>query len=94
MFRAEDIQDRLRKRPFTPLRLIATEGLRYDIYHPDLVFVGARDLTIGFATQYRPTVYDRVIRLAIVHLVGMEDLPPTEQNLNEVSYAETEPPKA
>jgi hypothetical protein len=75
MFRAEDIQARLRQQPFQPLRLIATEGLRYDIIHPDLVLVGARDLTIGYATPDRPTVYDRVVRVAIVHIVGIEDLP-------------------
>jgi hypothetical protein len=74
MFRAEDIQSRLREQPFRPLRIIATEGLRFDIQHPDLVLVGARDLMIGFATPERPTVYDRVIRLALVHVVGVEDL--------------------
>lgn len=74
MFRAEDIQARLREQPFRPLRLIATEGLRYEIHHPDLVFVGQRDLMIGYASPDRPTVYDRVVRVAIVHLVGIEDL--------------------
>lgn len=75
MYRGEDIQARLRERPFRPIRLIVSEGLRYDIYHPDLVFVGTRDLMIGFADPDRPTVYDRVIRVAFVHLVGIEDLP-------------------
>jgi len=75
MFRAEEIQARLREQPFRPLRLIASEGLRYDIIHPDLVLVGQRDLTIGYPSQENPRVYDRLIRVALVHLVGMEDLP-------------------
>ncbi len=75
MFRAEDIQARLREQLFRPVRLIVSEGLRYDIHHPDLVLVGQRDLTIGFASPERPTVYDRVVRIALVHLVGLEDLP-------------------
>ena len=75
MFRAEDIRDRLREQPFRPLRLVASEGLRYDIFHPDLVLVGHRDLTIGYASPETPDIYDRVVRVAIVHLVGMEDLP-------------------
>jgi hypothetical protein len=75
MFRAEDIQARLRAKPFRPLRLIASEGLRYDIYHPDLVMVGQRDLMIGFPGPNNSTIYDRVVRVAIVHLVGLEDLP-------------------
>jgi hypothetical protein len=75
MFRAEEIQARLREKPFRPLRFIVSEGLRYDIHHPDLVLVGERDLMIGFASPARPTVYDRVVRVALVHLVGIEDLP-------------------
>lgn len=75
MFRPDDIQARLRERPFRPLRLIASEGLRYDITHPDLVLVGNRDLMIGYPSPENPQLYDRLIHVAIVHLVGMEDLP-------------------
>jgi hypothetical protein len=82
MFRAEEIQARLREKPFRPLRLVASEGLRYDIYHPDLVFVGQRDLMIGYATPDRPTVYDRVIRVALVHLVGIEEITASTASTN------------
>jgi hypothetical protein len=75
MFSAEDILARLRARPFRPMRIIASEGLRYDIHHPDLVFVGRRDLQIGFPDPQNPAVYDQVVRLALVHVVGLEDLP-------------------
>lgn len=75
MFRPEQIQDRLRERPFQPLRLVASEGLRFDILHPDLVLVGQRDLTIGFPSPNNPQLYDRLIRVALVHVIGMEDLP-------------------
>jgi hypothetical protein len=82
MFRPEEIQARLRERPFRPLRFIVSEGLRYDINHPDLVLVGERDLMIGFASAARPTVYNRVIRVALVHLFGMEDLPARTPSAN------------
>lgn len=75
MFHAEEIQARLREKPFRPVRLIASEGLRYDIHHPDLVLVGERDLMIGFPTPHKPGIYDRVVRVAIAHLVALEDLP-------------------
>jgi hypothetical protein len=74
MFRPEDIQARLREQPFRPLRLVVSEGLRYDIHHPDLVLIGQRDLTIGFPSPDSPTIYDRVVRVALVHLFGLEDL--------------------
>lgn len=75
MFRPDDIQARLRERPFRPLRLVASEGLRYDISHPDLVLVGQRDLVIGYPSPDNQQVYDRLVRVALVHLVAIEDLP-------------------
>ena len=75
MFSAEDIQARLRRQPFQPLRIIVSEGQRFDVYHPDLVFVGRRDIQVGFPGPDNPTIYDRVIRLALVHIVALEDLP-------------------
>lgn len=79
MYRAEDIQEKLRKKPFQPFRIIASEGLHYDIRHPDLVLVGRRDLTIGFPDSESPTVYDRVTRVAMVHVVALEDIPVSTQ---------------
>lgn len=75
MFRSEDIQARLRAKPFHPFRIVASEGLRYDVKHPDLVLVGVRDIMIGFPGPTNPTAYDRVTRLALVHIVSLEDLP-------------------
>ncbi|HKI36344.1 MAG TPA: hypothetical protein VKA46_31090 [Gemmataceae bacterium] len=75
MFTAEEIQTRLRQRPFKPLRIIASEGLRFDIEHPDLILVGRRDLTIGTPDPATPTIYDRIVRVALVHVVALEDLP-------------------
>lgn len=75
MFRPDELQTRLREQPFQPFRLIASEGLRYDIYHPDLLMVGQRDVTLGFPSDSNPRIYNRVIRIALIHLVGLEDLP-------------------
>ncbi len=75
MFTAEEVQARLRMKPFLPLRIIASEGQQLDIPHPDLVLVGRRDLTIGFASPDSPTIYDRQIRVALVHIVALEEIP-------------------
>jgi hypothetical protein len=72
---AEQVQARLREKPFRPLRIVASGGLRYDIEHPDLVLVGRRDLTIGYADPANPTIYDRLVRVALVHVVALDDLP-------------------
>jgi hypothetical protein len=39
------------------------------------VFVGRRDLMIGFPGPDNPSIYDRVTRVALVHVVALEDLP-------------------
>jgi hypothetical protein len=77
MFSPEEIQARLREKPFRPVRIVASEGLRFDIRHPDLVFVGRRDLMIGTPDPETPSLYDRVTRVALVHVVALEDLPAT-----------------
>lgn len=77
MFSPEEIQGRLRERPFRPFRIIASEGLRYDVNHPGLVFVGRRDLMIGSPAPGRPTIYDQITRVALVHIVALEELTPT-----------------
>ena len=75
MFRPDEIQARLREQPFRPLRIIVTEGLRYDIHHPNLVMVGLRDIMIGHERPARPGIYDRITRVALINIVGIEDIP-------------------
>lgn len=75
MFTSDFIKARLNEKPFRPLRIIVSEGLSYDINHPDLIWVGWNDLQIGFAHPDHPTVYDRTIRIAMSHVVGIEDIP-------------------
>jgi hypothetical protein len=82
MFRPEEIQARLREKPFRPLRFIVSEGLRHDIHHPDLVLVGERDLTIGFASAAHPTIYNRLNPIALIHVVGIEEIPASSSSTN------------
>ncbi len=75
MFRPEGIQSRLRQSPFHPVRIIISSGQTFDIFHPDLVLVGQRDMIIGMASSRNPALYDRTTRIPIVHVTALEDLP-------------------
>ena len=77
MFRPEDIQARVRRQPFQPLRIVTSAGQTFDVYHPDLIMVGQRDLTIGTASAESPTVYDRQTHVALMHVTDLEDLSAT-----------------
>ena len=75
MFRATDIMNRLRRQPFRSMRIIASEGLRFDVYHPDLVWVGERYVHIGTPSTQGNGIFAEETIVAIVHIVGLEDLP-------------------
>ena len=75
MFTADDIQARVRQRPFLPMRLVTTTGESYDIYHPDLIMVGRRSLIIGTASAENPSQFEQVTRVAILHVTELRDLP-------------------
>ena len=75
MFTADDIQARLRGRPFLPVRIVTSTGETYDIRHPDLVMVGTRALIIGTPAGANPTQFEQVTRLAILHVTELRDLP-------------------
>ena len=75
MFNPDDIQQRLRQSPFTPVRIIISSGQTFDIYHPDLVMVGRREITIGMASSRNPAQYEHVTRVPIMHITALEDLP-------------------
>ncbi len=76
MFTADDIQARLRERPFVPVRLVTSSGQAYDISHPELVMVGRRSLIIGTASNDNPTQFEIASRVALLHVADLQDIPP------------------
>ncbi len=84
MFTTEDIKARIRLRPFRPFRVVTSTDQHYDIYHPDLVMVGRREVTIGYPSTEDPSTYEGQTRVAIVHITELRDLPmpatPPESN--------------
>jgi hypothetical protein len=75
MFTADDIQARIRERPFIPVRLISSSGQSYDITHPDLVLVGRRSLIIGTASNENPSQFETASRVAVLHVTDLQDIP-------------------
>jgi hypothetical protein len=75
MFTAEDVQKRIKETPFTPVRVVTSSGERYDIYHPDLVVVGKRQLFVGTASEDNPTIYDCYSLVSLLHITALENFP-------------------
>jgi hypothetical protein len=83
MFSADDIQNRLREKPFVPLRVVTSSGQSYDITHLDLVLVGRRSLIIGLVSNDNPSQFETASRVAVMHVTDLQDIParaPTDTN--------------
>ncbi len=77
MISPDDIQKRMRKSPFIPVRIIISSHQTFDVMHPDLVLVGRREIMIGMASRKNPAQYEQVTRVPITHITALEDLPTT-----------------
>lgn len=75
MFSPDDIQARVRQRPFVPLRIVTSSGQTLDVYHPDLIMVGRGFLIVGTASSDHPSQFEQVTRVAVMHVTALEDLP-------------------
>lgn len=83
MFNADDIQARIKEQPFVPVRIVTSSGQMFNVYHPDLVMVGRRSLTIGTASTENPRQYELTTRVAVMHVTALQDLPsPTARPSN------------
>jgi len=71
----EDLWERLRKQPFEPFRIHLTDGVAYDVRHPELVMVGCRSAVVGVTqSEQQPPFYDRATTVALVHIVRLEPI--------------------
>jgi hypothetical protein len=73
--RPENILAFLQRKPFQPFRLTLTDGLTYDVGHPELAMIGRATMAIGLAT-HGPSqpVYDRLVTISLLHVMQVEPL--------------------
>jgi hypothetical protein len=76
----EELRDAARRQPFAPFRVVLTTGAMYDVHHPDLIMVGRRSAIIGIVNEPDGTAYDRTIKVDLLHVVGIEELPSTSSS--------------
>ncbi len=75
--RAADVLEYLRQTPFVPFRIHLTDGIVYQIRHPELVKVGLTKADVFFPKDDEPhAVVLRRESVALVHMVRLE---PVEQ---------------
>jgi hypothetical protein len=80
--RQTELHEAAWRQPFTPFRVVLTTGTTYDIRHPDLIMIGRHSAIIGIASDPAGTAYDRTIKVDLLHIVGIENLPATPPSAN------------
>ena len=70
----EELRDALRQQPFDPFRLIMTDGVAFDIPHPDLLMVGRRTAVVGLTGAPGQTFYERTAKIDLLHVIRIEPL--------------------
>ncbi|MBW3538867.1 MAG: hypothetical protein KY476_01220 [Planctomycetes bacterium] len=85
MFSADEIEERIKLRPFQPVRIVSSSGHTYDVFHPDMVLLGQSSIIVGIPGAENPKRYDQTARLSLFQITALEDLPapaPTEPHGN------------
>ncbi len=69
----QDLLELLRRRPFIPFRLVATDGRTYDVRHPDQALVLRTRVVLPLPGN-PDQVAERSEHLSLVHIVRAEEL--------------------
>jgi hypothetical protein len=73
--RPDDVLQLLRARPFQPFRISLSDGLQYEVRHPDNAIVSRSTVLVGIPGPSGPDgPVERVVTCALVHITRMEAL--------------------
>ena len=71
--RAEEIRDHLRREPFRPFRVYVSNGMSYDVRHPELMAVSRREVVIALDVG-EDDLPERFAYCDPVHVTNIEPL--------------------
>jgi hypothetical protein len=67
-----DIRNLVNRRPFTPFRIITSDGTVYEVRHPDLVMTGLASVIIGYPSEQDPESYSRWDVVSLRYIIRLE----------------------
>lgn len=69
---ADELYHRVRERPFDPFRIHVSDGMAYDVKHPEQIMIGRRSSHVGLGDGERP--FQRIAVVANIHITRIEPL--------------------
>ena len=73
---------RVKQRPFTPFRMVVSEGATYDVRHPDQVIVTRDTAVIGIPGDQEQDLHETFVLVDLLHVVRLEPLETAQPNGN------------
>ena len=74
VIKPEDILALVRRQPFKPFRIHMSDGVSYDIRHPELVLVFPRRVVVVIPSDHREGLMQDLHYCAILHITRREEL--------------------
>ena len=71
----QEILDAVWHHPFEPFRLGMWDGTHHEVRSPDLCMVGTRTVIIGLTARDGDDLFERTVRLDVLHVTKIEPLP-------------------
>ena len=72
-----DLLRRVKKRPFSPFRIVVSEGATYDVRSPEQIIVARDSVTIGIPSD-SDDFYETTDVVDLFHVIRLEPLPTTK----------------
>ncbi len=72
-----ELRDTLRTQPFEPFRLVMSDGVGFDIRHPDLLLIGQFTAIVGLTGRPGQVFYERTVKVDLKHIIRLEPLEAT-----------------
>ncbi len=69
---SEELRQTSKQQPFEPFRLVMTDGVGYDIGHPDFLMIGRHTAFVGLPGQPGDVFYERSVKVDLRHVIRVE----------------------
>jgi len=72
---SNDLLNVLRSRPFIPFRIVMTDGVTYEVRHPEMVMVSLTTAVVGYPDRHDPTLAERYDIITLRLIIRLEPMP-------------------
>jgi hypothetical protein len=72
--RPEDLREHVAAQPFRPFRIYMSDGMVFDIRHPELCIIGRSSVHIVIPDPKHAWMAERLAHCALIHITRIEPL--------------------